>query len=60
MSSSTVKERMRLTSGVTVAAAAVLSGADLAQAALLTQASTTVGPEKDGARLEQLAAGGVT
>ena len=43
--------------GLTDAQAAVKSGADMMQAALVTQGSTTVGAGKDGARLEQIKAG---
>lgn len=42
---------------LTDAQAATKSGADLQQLAMVTEASTTVGPGKDGARLEQLKAG---
>lgn len=43
--------------GLTDAQAAVKSGADMTQAALVQAASTTVGPGKDGARLAQMEAG---
>jgi ribosomal protein L18 len=51
------KKLQKDNSNMTDAAAAKLSGADLAQAAQVTKASTTVGPGKDGARVEQLVAG---
>lgn len=52
------QKKLQVTAGgLTDAQAAKLSGADLQQAADVTQASTTVGAGKDGARLEQLKAG---
>ena len=44
-------------SNMTDAVGVTKSGSDLTQAALVAQASTTVGPGKDGARLEQMKAG---
>ncbi len=48
------KNKLEREAGVTVDSAG-LSGADLEQRRLLKAANTTAGPDKDGARLTQLA-----
>jgi hypothetical protein len=53
------QEQKRLATALSLTAAqiGVKSGADIAQADLALKASTTVGPGKDGAYLQQLAGG---
>ena len=57
MSSRSMQETYKTTAGLTTAQAVTKSGADLMQAANVAAAGTTVGPGKDGARIEQMKGG---
>lgn len=58
MSTRSNQEALKATAGLTTNQAVVKSGADLMQAANVAAAATTVGPGKDGARIEQMKGGG--